>query len=71
MTTFFNIVNDPVMAEAWGWSERFGERLELSHETHGVRQMIQWAKTDPGGRQMNLFPVVAIGDSCAMHGACE
>lgn len=69
MTTFFNIVNDPVMAEAWGWSERVGVRLELSHETHGVRQMIEWAKTDRGGRQLNLFPREVT--SCAIDGACE
>jgi 3'-phosphoadenosine 5'-phosphosulfate sulfotransferase (PAPS reductase)/FAD synthetase len=69
MTTFFNIVNDPVMAEAWGWSERAGERLELSHRTHGVRQMIEWAKTDRGGRQFNLFPIE--NEVCSTAGVCE
>lgn len=68
MTTFFNIINDPVMAQAWGWSERFGERLELSHETHGVRQMIAWAKTDRGGRQFNMFPEAT---TCMTKGFCE
>jgi len=69
MTTFFNIVNDPVMAEEWGWSERVGERLMLSPETHGIREMIEWAKTDRGGRQSPLFPVIA--PSCQAEGACE
>lgn len=73
MTTFFNIVNDPVMAQMWEWSVVLGERLDLSHENHGIREMIQWAKTDRGGRQFSLAftPAALPSDTCTMHGACE
>lgn len=70
MSTFFNIVNDPVMAEEWGWSETLGDLLSISHETHGVREMVEWAKTDRGGRQFNLFPTESLVCSASM-GACE
>ncbi|MBU0801413.1 MAG: phosphoadenosine phosphosulfate reductase family protein [Alphaproteobacteria bacterium] len=72
--TFFAVVNDPVMRGAY-------EDLVLIHggdavaskmsaEGFGIRQMVQWAKTDRGGRQFNLF-YAPEGTVCSTHGMCE
>lgn len=71
VSTFFNVTNDPVMAEEMRYSrEVLGVDPTWTLETHGVREMIQWAKTDRGGRQWNLFkrPESTV---CSTHGACE
>jgi hypothetical protein len=39
-------------------------------ETHGIRQIVQWSRTDRGGRQLNLFGQPE-GNTCASYGACE
>lgn len=70
MSTFFNIVNDPVMQEEWTASELLGERLVLSHQTHGIRRMVEWAKTDRGGRQYSLL-ARDTSTVCNEWGACE
>lgn len=69
-STFFNIVNDPVMEARWDELERTGRLREFSLAEFGVREMVRWAKTDRGGRQYPLFarePSLA----CNQWGACE
>ncbi|RWM02115.1 MAG: phosphoadenosine phosphosulfate reductase [Mesorhizobium sp.] len=69
-STFFNIVNDPVMEGRWLELERAGRPEEFSLAEFGVREMVEWAKTDRGGRQYPLFtrePSLA----CNQWGACE
>ncbi len=70
MSTFFNIVNDPVMQEEWTRSELTGSRLVVTHQDHGIRRMVQWAKTDRGGRQYSLF-ARDVSTVCSQWGACE
>ncbi|TIR63363.1 MAG: phosphoadenosine phosphosulfate reductase, partial [Mesorhizobium sp.] len=54
--TFFNIVNDPVMEGEWLALERDGLAMQrFSLEQFGIRRMVEWAKTDRGGRQYSLF----------------
>lgn len=68
-TTFFNFVNDPVMSEQLGWAEQTGDVLDVRPETHGIRAMVQWAKTDRGGRQFSLF--APENEVCSTAGMCE
>lgn len=68
-STFFNILNDPVMAEAFGWDQLSGQRTKFTLERHGVREMVQWAKTDRGGRQFSLF--APENEVCSTAGMCE
>ena len=70
MSTFFNIVNDPVMQAEWTSSEVRGERLVVTHEEHGIRRMVNWAKTDRGGRQYSLL-ARDFSTVCNQWGACE
>lgn len=70
MSTFFNIINDPVMQAEWTRSELQGERLTVTHQDHGIRRMVNWAKTDRGGRQYSLF-ARDVSTVCSQWGACE
>lgn len=70
MSTFFNIVNDPVMQAEWTKSEIRGERLVVTHQDHGIRRMVEWAKTDRGGRQYSLL-ARDFSTVCNQWGACE
>jgi 3'-phosphoadenosine 5'-phosphosulfate sulfotransferase (PAPS reductase)/FAD synthetase len=69
-STFFTIVNDPVMNGDRIYREAKGETVTYTLIEHGVRNMVEWAKTDRGGRQFNLF-YAPEGTTCATHGACE
>lgn len=71
MATFFAMSNDPVTAQAMAYDVGTGGSGSALNVGGGVRQMIEWAKTDNGGRQWNLFPTISGGDTCSMHGACE
>ena len=60
--TFFAAVDDPLM----------DERDEaIHHETHGIRNHIEWSKTSRGGRQYDLLTAVEFGTACNQWGACE
>lgn len=73
--SFFTLVNDPVMAEEWavfkaaGGKPAHGRDGDLARQ-FGVRRMVEWAKTDRGGRQYSLFErdVMTV---CNEWGACE
>lgn len=73
--SFFTLVNDPVMAEEWhildasGGKSVHGREVDYT-ERFGVRRMVEWAKTDRGGRQYSLF-ARDIGTTCGEWGACE
>lgn len=70
MGTFFTIMNDPVMAAEWEYEMALGQTPNVTQASHGIRRMVEWAKTDRGGRQANLFyqPENTV---CHTHGACE
>lgn len=68
--TFFAIVNDPVMVAELAYDKAIGAPIKITPQTHGVRRMAQWAKTDRGGRQLRLFSE-PLATSCAAHGVCE
>lgn len=70
VSTFFNIINDPVMQAEWTASENLGRRLVVSPHEHGIRRMVQWAKTERGGRQYSLLAREA-STVCSQWGACE
>lgn len=71
-TTFFNIVNDPLMQEEWAALD-FPTDLHLADlepEQFGIRRMVEWAKIDRGGRQYSLF-ARDVSTVCNQWGACE
>lgn len=70
-TTFFNIVNDPVMQAEWA-AIRLPDTgpLVLDPAQFGIRRMVEWAKTDRGGRQYSLF-ARDVSTVCSQWGACE
>lgn len=69
--TFFAIVNDPVMAEEWDELKRAGDAIaRFGLDQFGVRRMVEWAKTDRGGRQYPLFGREP-SQACNAWGACE
>ncbi|WP_043062318.1 phosphoadenosine phosphosulfate reductase domain-containing protein [Brucella anthropi] len=70
--TFFAIVNDPVMCAEWDAMERAGEAVphDLAASGFGIRRMVEWAKTDRGGRQYSLF-ARDLSTVCNQWGACE
>ncbi|WP_207633252.1 phosphoadenosine phosphosulfate reductase domain-containing protein [Devosia aurantiaca] len=37
----------------------------------GIRQVVEWAQTDKGGRQYNLETFLEFGTACNQWGACE
>lgn len=59
--TFFAACDDPAVRE----------RGEISHQTHGIRNHVEWSKTDRGGRQYNLITTVDFGTPCDQWGTCE
>lgn len=70
--SFFTLVNDPVMAEEWAMFKEGGGKAVLSPKVgqFGVRRMVEWAKTDRGGRQYSLF-ARDTSTVCNQWGACE
>jgi 3'-phosphoadenosine 5'-phosphosulfate sulfotransferase (PAPS reductase)/FAD synthetase len=72
VTTFFNIANDPVMGAEFRYSRALdGSDPHWRPATHGIRQMVQWSRTDHGGRQFNLFAKSPVDEACSLAGACE
>lgn len=68
--TFFAVVNDPVMRDEWAALEREGSiPHDLVANGFGVRRMVEWAKTDRGGRQYSLL-ARDIGTACNEWGLC-
>lgn len=69
--TFFAIVNDPIMRDEWAALERDGPiPHDLAQNGFGVRRMVEWAKTDRGGRQYSLL-ARDMSTVCNQWGACE
>lgn len=70
--SFFTLVNDPVMAAEWEIFKAAGGKAVLSPADgqFGVRRMVEWAKTDRGGRQYSLF-ARDVSTVCHQWGACE
>jgi len=70
--SFFTLVNDPVMAAEWELFKAAGGKAVLSPTDgqFGVRRMVEWAKTDRGGRQYSLF-ARDVTTVCHQWGACE
>jgi 3'-phosphoadenosine 5'-phosphosulfate sulfotransferase (PAPS reductase)/FAD synthetase len=60
-STFFAACDDPIISE----------KGEISHQTHGIINHVEWSKTDRGGRQYNLITSVEFGTACNQWGACE
>ena len=69
--TFFAIVNDPIMRDEWTALEKAGQiPHDLAGAGFGVRRMVEWAKTDRGGRQYSLL-ARDVSTVCNEWGACE
>ncbi|RFC65053.1 phosphoadenosine phosphosulfate reductase [Fulvimarina endophytica] len=72
--TFFAIVNDPIMRDEWVDLDRSGNiPNDLIGAGFGVRRMVEWAKTDRGGRQYSLLNDQLhqdIGTACNEWGMC-
>lgn len=73
--TFFTIVNDPVMLADWkAFLADGGDPTAMSSmdpKRFGVRRMVEWAKTDRGGRQYPLPLTREPSLACNQWGACE
>ncbi len=75
-STFFTIVNDPVMQEEWsaylasGGDPTSMADFDPTHSRFGIRRMVEWAKTDRGGRQYSLL-ARDFSTTCNQWGACE
>lgn len=61
--TFFCATTDPTASDD----------DDITHETHGIRRMVDWARTDRGGRQRNLLASDASEPSqcSSIYGLCE
>lgn len=71
VATFYQVRTDPVMNDEMRYQRALdGTDPVWSLETHGIRQIVAWSKTDRGGRQLNMFSQPE-GGTCAMYGACE
>lgn len=72
--TFFSIANDPVMQEEWAEFLAAGgnpaSMADVDPSRFGIRRMVEWAKTDRGGRQYSLF-ARDFSTVCNQWGACE
>ncbi len=45
---------------------------EVTHETHGIKAVIEWARTSRGGRQFDLFRGIGQVKACSsLYGLCE
>ncbi len=60
--TFFAAVDDPLLDE---------RDMPIHHQTHGVRNHVEWSKTDRGGRQYNMEAMIDFNTPCDQWGACE
>lgn len=75
-STFFTIVNDPVMQAEWnafvdaGGDPSAMAAIDPDRTRFGIRRMVEWAKTSRGGRQYSLF-ARDVSTVCNQWGACE
>lgn len=72
-SSFFCAVNDPVMYGEIAYEVALNGGMPpsefYSRGDYGIRRMVEWAKTDRGGRQYLLIPKESV--SCATEGVCE
>src|SRR5690606_39005596 len=68
--TVFAIVNDPVMQAEWLAMEAEGSLSSFDLSQFGIRRMVEWAKTDRGGRQYSML-ARDLSTVCNQWGACE
>lgn len=62
MSTFFVAVQDDPSTTG----------KEISHESSGIRQVVEWSKTSRGGRQYDFIRADDAGPSCSsVYGLCE
>ncbi|SUD59760.1 gp57 [Ectopseudomonas oleovorans] len=60
--TFFAAVNDPTVRKTDA----------ITHHTHGIDRMIEWAQTSRGGRQFDFITESLDGTACSSaYGLCE
>lgn len=69
--TFFPIANDPVLASEIAYQAALGKTLKITAKEHGVRRMVEWAKSAKGGRQKTLFDDPPPSKACNEWGMCE
>jgi len=69
--TFFTITNDPLTAGEMAYARGAGAAFQITAEAHGIRRMVEWARTDRGGRQYRLFDDPIPSPACNAHGMCE
>ena len=63
-STFFHASTDPMIATK--------NNAEISYESHGIYNIIEWAKTSRGGRQMDLLRSLDDPSMCSsQYGLCE
>lgn len=63
-STFFHSSVDPLIATS--------ENSEISIDTHGIENIIEWAKTERGGRQYSIFNEIDQASMCSSaYGLCE
>ena len=61
-STFFTPSNDPTTKKT----------DVITHLTHGIDRMVQWSKTQRGGRKLDLFAIEEDTKECASaYGLCE
>lgn len=59
--TFFCATNDPTVPSDDA----------ISHETHGIDRMVDWAMTGRGGRQIDLINLMEPAQCSSIYGLCE
>lgn len=69
--TFFRVANDPVLADEMSYLAALGTPLQITAKEHGIRRMVDWAKTERGGRQKSLFEEPVPSPACNAWGVCE
>ena len=62
-STFFCATNDPTVSAD----------DDIAHETHGIDRMVDWARTDRGGRQISIIDVMEpdVPSCSSIYGLCE
>lgn len=64
VSTFFHASTDPMIATK--------DIKKISCESHGIYNVIEWAKTARGGRQMDLLRILDDPSMCSsQYGLCE
>lgn len=60
-STFFCATTDPTVSES----------DHISHETHGIDRMVEWALTSRGGRQIDMINLMEPAQCSSIYGLCE